>query len=409
MRKLFTALLVLACIAMLIMTSLPDSGKSTENTSQSFSIEASTTPLTVSSMPTEEEKPEQTKPFFPNEEAFLDYLEKTQTDAGFTAVAYEDFCKTGLGHLAHTFPVLDLKKYSDNIYYYIDKNNPQHYFLTQILYNYDLKLAIIMEQDIPIQNLNTEILSSYSTVNAESPHVTWANFEYDYTYYLSDAGYNSIYFVVHSTLYCVDNLGEKHCKALTEGILRNIEYDENWNAVEKESYLTAYYKRPTLIRTGQYSDYKYEVYSDDTVRITEYLGYNSSLTIPSMIDGLPVTSIGKTWIKDTYGTMQEHGAFEKLSFLTSVNIPEGIVTIEDYAFYLCSNLKMVNIPSTVNLIGTCAFSGCSSLTDIYFEGSAPEFGKGALATDFYTNIHFSKKYSVPWAYFYQDYPYKFAY
>ena len=160
MRKLFTALLVLACIAMLIMTSLPDSGKATENASQSFSIEASTTSLPVSSIPAEEEKTDQTKPFFPDEEAFLDYLEKTQTDAGFTAVAYEDFCKTGLGHLHGTSPVDELS-YANHVFYRVDENNPDHLFLSQILYNYEMKLAVISAVP-PSKNLKNFLACSFS-------------------------------------------------------------------------------------------------------------------------------------------------------------------------------------------------------------------------------------------------------
>ena len=47
MRKLLTALLVLACIAMLIITFLPDSGKATEKTSQETHVETGSIPLSM--------------------------------------------------------------------------------------------------------------------------------------------------------------------------------------------------------------------------------------------------------------------------------------------------------------------------------------------------------------------------
>ena len=49
------------------------------------------------------------------------------------------------------------------------------------------------------------------------------------------------------------------------------------------------------------------------------------------------------------------GAFERQSELTGITLPEGLDTIESYAFYHCAALGSLTIPSTVRLIGESAF------------------------------------------------------
>ena len=48
--------------------------------------------------------------------------------------------------------------------------------------------------------------------------------------------------------------------------------------------------------------------------------------------------------------------------LTSVCIPNSVITIESEAFYYCERLTSICIPNSVTTIGAEAFSGCRSLT-----------------------------------------------
>ena len=72
----------------------------------------------------------------------------------------------------------------------------------------------------------------------------------------------------------------------------------------------------------------------------------TSITIPST-----VTSIGQY-------------AFYNCTGLTSITIPEGVTSIGNYAFYVCTGLTSVTISSTVTSIGDHAFRNCSRLTSI---------------------------------------------
>ena len=75
----------------------------------------------------------------------------------------------------------------------------------------------------------------------------------------------------------------------------------------------------------------------------------TSITIPNS-----VTSIGGY-------------AFEGCSGLTSVTIPNSVTSIGAYAFYGCSSLTSVIIPNSVTKIYSETFYGCSSLTSIIVE------------------------------------------
>ena len=57
-------------------------------------------------------------------------------------------------------------------------------------------------------------------------------------------------------------------------------------------------------------------------------------------------------------------AFRNCEGLTNVNIPSSVVSIDAYAFYDCSNLTSVNIPSGVISIGDGVFTACYNLTSV---------------------------------------------
>ena len=50
--------------------------------------------------------------------------------------------------------------------------------------------------------------------------------------------------------------------------------------------------------------------------------------------------------------------------LEVVELPEGLITIEDKAFYCCRSLTRINFPSTLEDIGRGAFNGCEALDGV---------------------------------------------
>ena len=81
--------------------------------------------------------------------------------------------------------------------------------------------------------------------------------------------------------------------------------------------------------------------NNGTATITGFTGKDTTLTIPSSIDGYAVSGIAD----DAFNS----------DTLQSVTIPEGITKIGWFAFKNCSALRTVTIPKSVESIGYSAF------------------------------------------------------
>jgi hypothetical protein len=86
-----------------------------------------------------------------------------------------------------------------------------------------------------------------------------------------------------------------------------------------------------------------------TITITKYVGKITNLIIPSQINDIPVTVIGKD-------------AFS-FSTVSSVKLPDTLKIIEDQAFWY-SSITALAIPQGVTHIGRQAFSFCKGLTEV---------------------------------------------
>ena len=86
-----------------------------------------------------------------------------------------------------------------------------------------------------------------------------------------------------------------------------------------------------------------------------------NITIPAEANGYKVTSIGDA-------------AFQECSSLTSIVIPNGVISIRRFSFRKCSSLTSIVIPNGVTTIGEDAFFGCSSLTSVVIPESVTSIG-----------------------------------
>ncbi len=94
-----------------------------------------------------------------------------------------------------------------------------------------------------------------------------------------------------------------------------------------------------------------EELDNGTLAIKGYAGFDKIFTVPSEINGKKVTEIGDR-------------AFWGCANLTSITIPDSVMSIGFIAFSDCSSLKSVTIPDSVTSIGDSAFGDCTSLTAI---------------------------------------------
>ena len=104
--------------------------------------------------------------------------------------------------------------------------------------------------------------------------------------------------------------------------------------------------------------FEYIVQEDGTAVIRDWIENSSSIEVPPVVDGHPVTTIGSY-------------AFQSLYNAETLHLPEGITTIQDHAFSGFMDLKKMNLPSSVVFVGINPWVNCSDLTTFEIEGEAP--------------------------------------
>ncbi|HEY1662896.1 MAG TPA: leucine-rich repeat protein [Verrucomicrobiae bacterium] len=124
-----------------------------------------------------------------------------------------------------------------------------------------------------------------------------------------------------------------------------------WGATFDE--ITAYLWAPPYVCTP----------ASNSIAISGFIGSGSSIIIPDVIEGLPVTGIA-------------NGAFDNAAGvgLTNIVLGANVATIGNYAFAACDNLTSIIIPDSVTNLGSGVFAFCDNLTSVYFQGNAPGAG-----------------------------------
>jgi formylglycine-generating enzyme required for sulfatase activity len=137
--------------------------------------------------------------------------------------------------------------------------------------------------------------------------------------------------------------------------------------------------------------------NNGTITITGYTGSGGAVTIPSTINGLPVTSIGEgtfAWTGLTSVTIPNSvtvisgWAFEYCTSLASVTVGNSVTYIDDLAFNQCTGLTNVTIGNSVTGIGGMAFDSCTNLAGVYFKGNAPTLWGDAFDGDNNATVYY---------------------
>ena len=97
-------------------------------------------------------------------------------------------------------------------------------------------------------------------------------------------------------------------------------------------------------------DFDYKVVQGKATVVKYWQSQNTSVTVPGMVQGHEVVAIGE-------------GAFRGTN-VQEVTLSEGIVTVEERAFYVCEKLTTINLPSSLSNIEAMAFANCFNLTNI---------------------------------------------
>lgn len=138
---------------------------------------------------------------------------------------------------------------------------------------------------------------------------------------------------------------------------------EEYKAKVKHMSEISGYNDPDLCTDG---DYAYYVSDDSTYCITSlYKGNCSDVVVPAFLGGYPVRVIG------------DH-TFENKSFISTVEIPEGVVAIGKQAFFMCINLQTVIIPEGVIMFGDQCFAACYLLDYVQIPDSLESVGEMAF-------------------------------
>ncbi len=115
-------------------------------------------------------------------------------------------------------------------------------------------------------------------------------------------------------------------------------------------------------------------HSCNSLPVENNLRYADTYLVEAVEHGASSTSIkeGTRWIGDR--------AFEYCTELTSIEIPNSVISIGNSAFDHCFGLTSVTIPNSVKHIGNKAFMTCDGLTSITIPNSVTSIGEEAFSS-----------------------------
>ena len=119
-------------------------------------------------------------------------------------------------------------------------------------------------------------------------------------------------------------------------------------------------------------------YNNRTITTFDELQYFTGLSSIENSAFYWCTSLSSIVMPDSVISIGDY-AFLNCTSLASVIIPDSVISIGDYAFRFCSGLTSVEIPNSVTYIGNYAFYGCTGLTSVGIPNSVTYIGFFAFA------------------------------
>ena len=208
-------------------------------------------------------------------------------------------------------------------------------------------------------------------------------------------------YIVPDTVNTIEYFAFGHCNLTSITISENVT-DIGIGALaicgnlEEESFAPSLTNITVEEGNPNYSSVDGNLFNKDKTKLIQYANakVDTSYTIP---DG--VTSIGdyafavcsnltSITIPDGVTNIGD-GAFSGCSNLTGITIPNGVTSIGDYTFTLCSNLTSITIPEGVTSIGHYTFSECSNLTSITIPESVINIGGSAFSSSGIETVYYT--------------------
>lgn len=177
-------------------------------------------------------------------------------------------------------------------------------------------------------------------------------------------------------------------------LLSNIDLSKTDSVIEKEAfYGCTYLKTANLLNVKEIGDYAFadcQTLNYINIPIVEKIG-EGAFGRYNQYGGAP--TISSITLPETLVSLGE-GAFLGCEALTEIVIPKSLTTIENYMFAYCTKLEKVTLSKEITSIGQYSFAGCELLSEINLE-NVNEINDYAFASCVaLQNVKFDNLYKV---------------
>ncbi len=131
-------------------------------------------------------------------------------------------------------------------------------------------------------------------------------------------------------------------------------------------------------QTFTWGDYEYKTVNKNEVELVKYYGKDTEVTIPSEINGMPVTSIGNYCFNGKVYNSEPHPNAENNSKITKITVPSSVKTIRMVVFGSMENLNEVVLNEGLEVIDNLAFKSCPKLCELKLPDSLVSFDFNAV-------------------------------